>query len=85
MLALHLILEEPAFPDLSAHPERIVHVTTPLSITGLAGGMGSGKPSVALRIDLPDGRSVVAETSLALLLTAVRGLVARYGDPTMEG
>jgi hypothetical protein len=84
MLSLHLILEEPSFPDLGEHPERIIHVTTPLSIAGLAGGMGSGKPSVALRIDLDDGRSVLAETSLALLVTAVRGLVARFGDPTAD-
>jgi hypothetical protein len=84
MLALHLFLDEPAFPDLADHPERVIHVTTPLSLAGLAGGMASGKPSVALRVDLPDGRVVLTETSLALLVAAVKGLMARYGDPTKE-
>jgi hypothetical protein len=29
-------------------------------------GMGSGLPSVALRFDLPDGTTMIAETSLAI-------------------
>jgi hypothetical protein len=41
----------------------------------------SGKPSVALGFELPDGRWVLAETSLALFLTAAEALRARYGDP----
>lgn len=81
MLALDIILEEPAWPELGQHPEKIIHVTSGMAISGLAGGMGSGKPSVALRIDLPDGRSVIAETSLALLVMATRALVAKFGDP----
>ncbi len=61
------------------------HVTEPFTIAGLAQGMASGKPSVAFMIPLPDGSVVVAETSLALLVSASRTLVARHGDPTREG
>lgn len=51
-------------------------------IGGLEGGMTSGKPSVAFLIDLADGKKVLAQTSLALLVSATRALVAKYGDPT---
>jgi hypothetical protein len=62
--------------------EKLAHTTEPLRIGGLAGGMGSGKPSVAIAAFLPnDGGCVVAETSLALFLTAADALKARYGDP----
>jgi hypothetical protein len=75
---LHLTFEDPAWPDLQ---EREIIHTTDVHVAGLEGGMGSGAPSIALRIDLPDGRSVVAETSLALFLTCADGLRARFGDP----
>lgn len=53
----------------------------PIQVTGLDGGMVSGNPSVAIRLDLPDGKTVIAETSLALFLTAADALKSRYGDP----
>lgn len=62
-------------------PDKIVHVTDPITVAGLTGGMTSGKPSVALLVPLPDGRTVVAETSLALFLTAADALRSRHGDP----
>jgi hypothetical protein len=85
MLGLTIVLDEPAWPELAATPERIIHVTQGMQVSGLEGGMQSGKPSLALRLDLPDGRVVIAETSLALLVSATRALVARYGDPTQGG
>jgi len=67
----------------------VVHLGngTAIGVTGLKGGMSSGKPSVMLRFDLPpedgfpQGRVVLAETSLALFLMAADGLKARFGDP----
>lgn len=41
-------------------------------------GMASGKPSVLLRIDLEDGRTILAETSASLFATAGRAVFARY-------
>lgn len=81
---LTLVLREPAWPDL--HGRDVIHLAndTRIEIAGLEGGMASGLPSVAMRLDLPDGRVVVAETSLVLFLTAADGLKARYGDPREE-
>lgn len=81
MPAMHIILQEPAWPELSAPDAKVHHTNKPIGVTALAGGMQSGKPSVALRIDLDDGAVVIAETSLALFLTAADALKARYGDP----
>lgn len=57
----------------------------PLRITVLEGGMASGKPSVAIGIDLGEAGVVIAETSLVLLLSAADALRARFGDPRREG
>ena len=52
----------------------------PIQLALLRGGMTSGKSSVSIRIDLPDGKVVLTETSLALLRTAIRGFVAATGE-----
>ena len=52
-----------------------------LTVAGLSKGLQSGLPSVAIRIDLPDGSVVVAETTLRLFLTAADALKAVHGDP----
>lgn len=51
-----------------------------IEVGALAGGMASGRASVAFCFTLPDGRVVVAETSLALFLLAADALRARYGE-----
>lgn len=80
MIGLSITLEEPLWPDVDR--SRVVHVTEGMSIGGLTDGMVSGKPSVAIRVDLPDSDQVViAETSLALFLSAADALKARFGDP----
>ena len=83
MLAMSVILEEPAWPDLADKMDRVIHLAqgTEIAVTGLDAGMVSGKPSVTLRLDLPDGSIVIAETSMALWLTATDMLRSRYGDP----
>ena len=81
MPALNIVLQEPAWPELREAGARDHHTTKAIGVTGLVGGMASGKPSVAFRIDLDDGSSVIAETSLALFLTAADAMKARYGDP----
>ena len=49
-------------------------------LTILEGGMHSGKYSVGLRLDLPDGRNVVAETSWEALKAAFLAMQAEL-DP----
>lgn len=65
--------------EMSGH--KVHHVTEAFTVAGLDHGMRSGAPSVAFCIPLPDGSVVLAETSLALLLTASDALRARFGDP----
>lgn len=54
-----------------------------LEVGALAHGMASGDPSVMFCYPLPDGRVVLAETSLRLLLSAADALKAVHGDPRM--
>jgi len=60
-------------------PSKIIHTTEPFTVATLAGGMESGTPSVAFIITLPDGRVVLAETSLALFQEAARMFATRFG------
>jgi hypothetical protein len=74
-----------AWEDLADRPkDQLIHLPAeaPIGMAVLDSGMISGKPSVALRFALPDGRVVIAETSLALLSASVRAIWARYGEPT---
>jgi hypothetical protein len=47
-----------------------------IEVALLRGGMVSGAPSVTIRINLPDGRVVLTETSLQLFLAAADALRA---------
>jgi hypothetical protein len=56
--------------DLRDDPDLIALMgpdAPPIGLALLPGGMVSGRASVAFRITLPDGRTVLTETSLALL------------------
>ena len=43
--------------------------------------MLTGLASVVLVIEMPDGRTAVGETTLALMHNAMRALAVRYPDP----
>ena len=72
------------WPELREKMERgeVIHIGNggSIGLAVLSGGMTSGKPSIMLRIDLPDGRTVMAETSWRLLRTACDAISARYGS-----
>ena len=80
MIAMTVVLEgDNAWPELK--DQEVIHLANdapPLQVAVLAGGMKSGRPSVCLRIDLPDGRTVLAETSARLFCGAARAIVARH-------
>lgn len=90
MPQLNIILNgENAWPDLSAreegphHGRPVIHLSNgapPIQVAVLDKGMASGKPSIAIRTDLPDGRVVIAETSARLFCAAARAIMARYPD-----
>lgn len=81
MPALHIHLDgEGAWPDLAGRDD-VIHLADAarFEMGGLAGGMQSGAASVAFRLDLPDGRVVVAETSWRLFAMAFHAFAARFG------
>ena len=65
------------WPDLARKTDDQIICTESLSVALLPGGMSSGKASVALRIDLPDGRTVIAQTSHELFEGAARAFRGR--------
>jgi hypothetical protein len=68
------------WPDLDLEGKDIdAGIVT--SVACLPQGMAGGTPSVSVLLTLPDGRRVLAQTSLALLLIACDAFVARHGDP----
>lgn len=70
-----------AWPELKDKP--FIHLgngSPAIQVAVLENGMASGRPSVALRLDLPDGQHVVAETSARLFCSAARAIMARYPD-----
>ena len=51
-----------------------------VEIVAMPGGMASGRTSISIRIDLPDGRVVILETALYELEHAVQTIQERFGD-----
>lgn len=86
MESLSVILDgtQSANSSLSGHAQRFPgedSVKRGIEIIGMPHGTADGRPTVLIGIPLPGGGAVIGETTLALLLTAVDGLRARYGDP----
>ena len=63
--------EDPMYPD-KLHSLSAVGILTK--------GTDEGRPVVVLRVDLPDGQFVLAQTTLRLLNTAMITFRARYGE-----
>ncbi len=82
MTGLRVILEgDGSMPELAEKMKQGLVLDTQIdAITALPRGMVSGKTSVAVIVNLPDGRVVFAQTTLALLQAATRAFTARYGE-----
>jgi hypothetical protein len=76
------------WPDLATLRRRgkLVELSEsrPLGMTVLAGGMGSGRASVAMRFELPDGRVAFAQTSLRSLWNVVNAIAVKHGESFMQ-
>jgi len=57
---------EGVFTDLQGKESIVINLAGSFTVAALPSGMKSGKPSLVIRIDLPDGRVVLQETSVAL-------------------
>ena len=76
--SMHIILDgDGAWPDLEDR-KNVVNARNIAALAVLGGGMASGRPSIALRIELPDGTTVIVETSARLFCTAARAIMAKY-------
>lgn len=83
MPAIHLNLEgDNAWPDLE--PDGFVVGPEEWRLAVLERGMSSGKPSIALRLDLPTGQTVIAQTSLAAWIAVTCALRGRYPDEFID-
>lgn len=70
-----------AWPDL--REKTVLHLANgapPIQVAVLDGGTTQGRPSIAVRLDLPDGQTVIAETTARLFVTAARAIWAKYPD-----
>jgi len=79
MPAIEVVFYEPAFSDYKM--ENIIHLgneAKPIKIAVLKGGMTSGKPSIGIGIELPDGKLVLAESSVDLFLAAAKLIQEAY-------
>jgi hypothetical protein len=68
------------WPDLEDKIGSVIHLNHgELQVAVLDNGMTSGKPSITIRVDLPD-KVVLAETSARLFCTAAKLIMAKYPD-----
>ena len=68
-----------AWPDLSTR--KVIHLdqnAPPIKVAVLDKGMISGRPSVAIRLELPDGEVVIAETTARLFCGVAKMIMAKY-------
>jgi len=71
---------ERAFSDLQGKEKGdIIHRKAAFTVASLAKGMKSGHPSLAIRIDLPEGKVLIQETSVAAWLAIAAALEMRFG------
>lgn len=90
MPMLHVIMEgDGAWPDLTEKLEQWKlqwfrdvpgEPQAELSVAALPEGMSTGRTSIAIRVDLPDGEVIVVESSLRIWAGAIASFRARYGD-----
>lgn len=66
--------------ELKADGKEVAHEGEIVAMGALPKGMGSGRTSVWLYVELEDGKLVFAQTSLALLQVANAAFLARYGQ-----
>lgn len=77
MIPLDIHLQgDNCWPDLHGAGDKVIHAQL-RAIARFPMGMQSGKSAICVRIDLPDGRAVLAQTSLDLLRGAMLAIEAR--------
>ena len=82
MPMIHLKLEgDGAFADLQGKEDLVIHLADkPFTVAALDRGTTGGKPSVVIRLDLPDGRVVLQQTTARLWIMVARALRGKWPD-----
>jgi hypothetical protein len=86
MTMIHIILEgDGAFKDLQGKEDKVIHLADqPFTVAALDRGTFGGRPSVMIRLDLPDGRVVLQQTTARLWITVARALRGKWPDELGE-
>jgi hypothetical protein len=58
-------------------PEHLADVT---AVGALPRGTASGQPAIIVRMDPPDGKFLIGQTSLKAFVSAARAFAAKYED-----
>ncbi len=81
MPVIMVILDgEGAAADLQGREKDVIVLSGSFTVMALVRGMASGRPSLMLRFDLPDGRVVLQETSLGAWQMASAALRGKFGE-----
>ena len=80
MTMIHIILEgDGAFADLQGKEHLVIDLADkPFTVAALDQGTTGGMPSVMIRLDLPDGRVVLQQTTARLWVTVARALRGKW-------
>jgi len=84
MPIIRVILDgDGAWPDLAGHEDKVVHLgegAAPMQIACLSGGMKSGRPSLAIRLDLPPKDVPIPRTPGHILIEGLQDADRRTLD-----
>lgn len=80
MIGMSIKLDGSGWPEIKEE-DTIIADGGSIQLSVLPGGMATGLPSVAIRIDLPDGKHLIAQTSARLFVGAAKAIEGRY--PTL--
>jgi hypothetical protein len=82
MIPLHVLMDVEQTPIIQKdeerlYPEQLLNLN---AIGVLTDGTDKGNPVVIVRVDLPTGEKILAQTTLRLMQAAIRAFTARYGE-----
>ena len=82
MTMIHISLEgDGVFADLQGKEHLVIDLADkPFTVAALDRGTTGGMPSVVIRLDLPDGRVILQQTTARLWVTVARALRRRWPD-----
>ena len=59
--------------------DKFIETRSKVTLAALPRGTAKGKPTIAIIFELPDGTTVMAQTTMALFHAAAKAFAARFG------